>query len=324
MSNKMKPSFDWRGVPVLVTGASGFIGSHLVDALVDRKAEIVVLAHMAIQKKWGSNISVVRGEITDAKLLCDVMAQYQIEQVFHLAAQSQVTNALDNPVHTHTTNVDGTVAVLEAMRLNKRTVKHVCIASSDKAYGTGGGSSYVESAPMRGGYPYDVSKSCADLISQMYLNTYDLPISISRSGNVYGGGDFNWGRLIPGIIKHLYYGKQFVFRSNGSLRRDYIYVDDAVDSYLKMAEQNATGAFNFGSNIATSAREMYELIAYLMDTPDDEQPVFGEEDVNEIGVQLLDSRKANNKLGWYCAVDLEDGLKETINWYRKYFDEKDK
>jgi CDP-glucose 4,6-dehydratase len=320
----MKPSFDWRGVPVLVTGASGFIGSHLVDALSDRKADVFVLVHNVVQKTWGSNIRTIRGDITDGKLLHSTLASYGIEQVFHLAAQTQVTRALDDPFYTHTANVGGTLVLLEEVRFNKRTVKHVCIASSDKAYGTGGGSSYVESAPMRGGYPYDVSKSCADLISQMYLNTYDLPISISRSGNVYGGGDFNWGRLIPGIIKHLYYGKQFVFRSNGSLRRDYIYVDDAVDSYLKMAEQNATGAFNFGSNIATSAREMYELIAYLMDTPDDEQPVFGEEDVNEIGVQLLDSRKANNKLGWYCNTELESGLLQTISWYRHYFDEKDK
>jgi CDP-glucose 4,6-dehydratase len=317
-------TFDWRGVPVLVTGASGFIGSHLTDALTDRKADVTVLIHDVVQTKWGSDIRTVRGDITDAKLLDSIMSKYCIEQVFHLAAQTQVTRALDNPVYTQTVNVGGTIAVLEAARLNKRTIKHVCIASSDKAYGMGGGSSYVESTPMRGGYPYDVSKSCADLISQMYLHTYDLPVSISRSGNVYGGGDFNWGRLIPGIIKNLYYGKQFVFRSNGSLRRDYIYVWDAVDGYMKMAEKDAVGAFNFGSNISTSAKEIYEMIAFLMDTPKDEQPVFNEEDVNEIGVQLLDSRKANNKLGWNCAIDLEDGLRQTINWYQDFFEEKDK
>ena len=259
--------------------------------------------------------------IEDFDQLERTINEYEVEVVFHLAAQAIVGIANENPRSTFSANITGTWNVLEAARRSSR-VRAVVLASSDKAYGTQAELPYRESAPLVGRHPYDVSKSCADLIGRCYFETYRVPAAITRCGNFYGGGDLNFNRIVPGTIRSLIDGERPVIRSDGSLIRDYFYVKDAVKAYVLLAETllegNAHGeAYNFSNEAQVTAREVVDLISRLMGA-ESLEPIVANDAPNEIPHQYLSAEKARHDLLWQPDFSLEQGLKETITWYREY------
>ncbi len=318
----------WEGRPVLVTGATGLLGSWLVPALMGRGARVVILLRDRVPNSWlvlsGAidGVAAVPGDIRDGRLLERVISEYEIDTIFHLAAQAIVGVANRHPDETLDVNVRGTWTLLEAAR-RIGTPTRIVVASSDKAYGTQPDLPYSEDAPLWGEHPYDVSKSCADLIVRAYAKTYGLPASVTRCGNMYGGGDLHWERIVPGTIRAALHGENPVMRSDGSPRRDYVYVCDVVTAYLMQAQaMDDSGlygeAFNFGLNRPMSAREMMQTIIALSGA-DVEIEVLGTAK-NEIQDQYLDSSKAGEVLGWEPQIGLEEGLRQTIDWYRRYFE----
>lgn len=268
-----------------------------------------------------NKIDVVYGDICDYALIERAIAEYEVDTIFHLAAQTIVGIANRAPLSTFETNIKGTWVVMEAARRNP-TVQRIVVASSDKAYGSHTKLPYQEDAPLHGEHPYDVSKSCADLIARTYAHTYQMPIAVTRFANLYGGGDLNWNRIVPGTIRSLLHGERPVVRSDGTFKRDYIYVRDAVCGYLTVAEQverpDVRGqAFNFGVDSPLPALEMVNTIIDLADTIDLE-PIILNQAQNEIQDQYLLSEKAQRVLGWQPKYSLEDGLLETISWYREF------
>jgi CDP-glucose 4,6-dehydratase len=263
----------------------------------------------------------VRGDVRDQALLERVLGEYEIDIVIHLAAQTIVGIANRNPVSTFETNIGGTWAILEAARRSP-TVKATIIASSDKAYGSATTLPYTETTPLAGEHPYDASKSCADLIAQSYARTFGLPVAITRCGNFFGGGDLNWNRIVPGTIRSISRGERPVVRSDGKFLRDYIYVEDAADSYLLLAEalrrdQKLAGeAFNFAAGEPCSVLEIVDLITSQMQS--NLEPIILNEASNEIREQFLNSEKAEKMLGWRAHFGVKEGLARTIAWYRKY------
>lgn len=318
------PGF-WQGRSVFVTGCTGLLGSWLTRALVERGASVVGLIRDWVPESElvGSStvgrITVVRGDVRDQETLERALNEYEVATVFHLAAQTIVGTANRNPVATFDTNVRGTWALLEACRRTP-TVRQIVVASSDKAYGTHEVLPYSETAPLEGRHPYDVSKSCADLISQAYATTYGLPVCVTRCGNLYGGGDLNWNRLIPGTIRSAFRGERPVIRSNGTYVRDYFYVEDGVHSYLTLAERLADTpglvgqAFNFSNEIQVPVLDVVRQILALAGRPDLE-PDIRDEARHEIPHQYLDATKARTLLGWEPRYSLGDGLTRTIAWY---------
>jgi CDP-glucose 4,6-dehydratase len=265
------------------------------------------------------HITVVRGEVTDYELIERVLNEYEIDAVFHLAAQTIVPIANRAPLSTFETNVKGTWTVLEAARRSP-TIKRVTVASSDKAYGVHETLPYVEDASLLGCHPYDVSKSCADLIARAYFATYGLPVAVTRCANLYGGGDLNWNRIVPGTVRSLIRGERPIIRSDGTLLRDYLYVQDAVHAYMTLAEHLEVDtvqgeAFNFGMDKPTSVLEMVQAIVAVSDRPDLE-PVVLDDAPNEIPAQYMDSSKARRLLDWAPRYSLQEGLRETFEWYR--------
>jgi CDP-glucose 4,6-dehydratase len=264
----------------------------------------------------------VRGDVRDGALLERILAEYEIQTVMHLAAQTIVGTANRHPVATFEINVQGTWNLLEACRRNGR-ISEVLIASSDKAYGAHDVLPYTENAPLQGKHPYDVSKSCADLIAQTYAHTYDLPVGITRCGNFYGGGDLNWNRIVPGTIRSFLHGEAPVIRSDGQFVRDYLYVEDGVDAYFTFAEQLAQKpelrgrAFNFSNELQITVIELVEKIRAAMNS--DLQPEVRNEASNEIREQFLDATEAREQLGWKAQHNIDDGLEKTIAWYRTFF-----
>ncbi len=247
-----------------------------------------------------------------------------MDTVFHLGAQPIVATALRNPLPTFETNVRGSYNLLEACRIHKSLVKRVVVASSDKAYGDGPSLPYTEDMPAAGRHPYDVSKSCTDLIALSYAHTYDLPITVARCGNIYGGGDLNWSRIVPGTIRSLWNGERPIIRSNGLFTRDYIFVEDVVDGYLALAEgcerDGIRGeAFNFSPESQVSVLEITGAVQRAMKRPDLE-PVILDQVRSEIKDQYLDSSKARQHLGWKAAYSLERGLELTAAWYRAFLE----
>lgn len=321
----------WRNRNVFVTGCTGLLGSWLTNALVDRGANVVGLVRDNVPRanfarlKLDKYICTVRGEVEDYFLLERILNEYEIDTVFHLAAQTIVTIANRNPVAIFETNIKGTWNLLEACRRNL-TVRRIIVASSDKAYGEHEILPYTEEAPLKGSHPYDVSKSCADLIAFAYCNTYKLPVCITRCGNFYGGGDLNFNRIIPGTIRSIIFDEPPIIRSDGTLIRDYIYILDAVQAYLllaeKMEEMTIQGeAFNFSNEIQLTVLDMTRKILELMGR-EDLTPIVLNETENEIKHQYLSAEKAKKILGWEPEYTLEEGLKETIDWYREFFSEK--
>ena len=274
-----------------------------------------------IQSQVIARTNIVRGELEDLNTLIRVINEYEVDTVFHLGAQTIVGTASRSPLSTFESNVRGTWNLLEACRSCPRLVRSIVVASSDKAYGAHEHLPYTEDVPLQGRFPYDVSKSCADLVSLSYHATYRLPIAITRCGNLYGGGDINYNRLIPGTIRSVLQGERPIIRSDGTFVRDYFYVRDAVSAYMQLAERLAGDpglaghAFNFGTETPLSVVELVELILTVMDRQDLD-PVILNEANHEIPRQYLDCTKARQMLGWSPAYTLDDALRETILWYR--------
>ena len=323
----------WQRRRVFVTGGTGLVGAWLTRWLVEAGADVVALVRDGLP---GSNfyrfgldtrVVTVRGNLEDYSLIERILNEYEVEVVFHLGAQTIVGIANHNPLSTFSANIQGTWNVLEAAR-HARHVKAVVLASSDKAYGTHEVLPYTEDAPLIGRHPYDVSKSCADLIGQAYWVTYKLPVAITRCGNFYGGGDLNFNRIVPGTIRSLIDGQRPIIRSDGTLIRDYFYVKDGVGAYVATAEKLLSGqgegeVYNFSNEIQVNVRELVDIIRQAAGTMHLE-PVILNDAPNEIPHQYLSAAKARRQLGWAPAYTLEQGMAETIAWYREYFAEQTK
>ncbi len=318
----------WRDRPTLVTGATGLLGSWLVRELMRLGADIVCLVRdwvpdsEMVRSKLLDRVKTVRGDIRDRDLIERTFGEYEINTVFHLAAQTIVGIANRNPVSTFESNIQGTWNVLEAARRSP-LVKAVVIASSDKAYGEQERLPYSETTPLEARHPYDVSKSCADLIAQAYGKTYGLPVAVTRCGNFYGGGDLNWNRIVPGTVRSVLRGEPPVIRSDGQFVRDYFYVEDGAACYLLLAERllaQSDGlhgqAFNFSNEIQVSVRELVDLILDKMDSS--LEPDIRNEASNEIRHQYLSAGRARELLGWRPLFTLDEGLTRTISWYRDF------
>lgn len=314
----------WRDRPTLVTGATGLVGGWVVKRLVELQADVVALVRdwvpqsELVRGKTLERVKVVRGDVRDQALIERLLGEYEVDTVLHLAAQTIVPIAGRNPISTFESNIGGTWTVLEACRRSP-LVKQVVTASSDKAYGDHDGRPYEETTPLQGLHPYDVSKSCADLIAQTYATVFDLPVAITRCGNFYGGGDLNWNRIVPGTIRAVLRGQRPVIRSDGRPVRDYFYVEDGAAAYLLLAEQlhakpELRGeAFNFSNETPVTVVDLTQKILDLMEsrlTPD-----VRSEARHEIPRQVLSSAKARRMLGWSPMFSLDAGLRRTVDWY---------
>ncbi len=320
----------WAGRSVFVTGATGLLGSWLVAELVRRGASVVALIRdhvpgsILIREGWAKKVTAVNGSLTDERLMRRTMAEYSVQTVFHLGAQTLVGVAKNDPVGTLEANVRGTWVVLDAAL--RSGVAEVVVASSDKAYGSSPVLPYKEDHPLQGRYPYDVSKSCTDLITTMYAQTYGLRASIVRCGNLFGGGDLNFSRLIPGAIQATVAGQPFLIRSDGKFIRDFLYVEDAAAAYLLLAENLAVRqelggeAFNFGLELRVTMLDLVEKILALMDRSD-LRPIVQNIASSEIREQYLDASKARQLLGWEPRFGMDEGLQRTISWYQQYLTE---
>jgi CDP-glucose 4,6-dehydratase len=317
----------WEGRKVFITGGTGLVGSWLIKDLLFKKAEIVALIRDADPQselfRSGdiNKISVVSGSLENYTTIERAINENEIETIFHLGAQAIVNVAHRNPLHTFEVNIRGTYHVLEAARVHSEMVKSIIIASSDKAYGTHKKLPYTETMRLAGSHPYDVSKSCADSLAQSYYHTYNLPVGITRCGNIFGGGDLNWSRIVPGTIKSLYFNESPVIRSDGTFIRDYIYVKDIVRSYEKLSEslnvKSLHGqSFNFSNQSPKSVVDIVRMIQSLMKK--NIQLDIQNCAKNEIQSQYLSSEKARRILQWVPKYSLEEGLKETISWYTGY------
>lgn len=319
----------WKNRNVFVTGCTGLLGSWLTKALVKRGANVTGLIRDLVPKSnlswsgFNDKINIVRGEIEDYFLLERTINEYEIDTIFHLAAQTIVTIANRNPLSTFESNIKGAWNILEACRRSP-LVKRIVVASSDKAYGDQEKLPYDENTSLEGRHPYDVSKSCSDLLCRAYFETYNLPVCVTRCGNFYGGGDLNFNRIIPQTIRSIVNNERPIIRSDGALIRDYFYIEDAVEAYLllaeKMEELNIQGeAFNFSNEIQVTVLELVNKVIKLMES--DSKPKILNEVINEIKHQYLSAKKAKEMLGWRPKYTLEEGLKRTIEWYRKFLAE---
>lgn len=321
----MGMNIDWAGRRTLVTGATGIVGSWLVKRLLGDGAHVVALVRdwdpqtELVRSGDIMRTSVVNGRLEDYDTLERAINEQEVDTVFHLAAQPIVGTSLRNPLPTFEANIRGTYNLLEVCRVHRDLVKRVVVASSDKAYGDGPSLPYTEEMPANGRHPYDVSKSCADLLAATYAHTYGLPVTIARCGNIYGGGDLNWSRIVPGTIQTLFHGERPIIRSNGQYIRDYIFVDDVVEAYLALAraadDPSLRGeAFNFSPGRPVTVLEIVNVLQRLMRRTD-LAPDIRDTVKAEIKDQYLSSDKARRILGWAPRFDLETGLKRTIDWY---------
>lgn len=321
------PTKFWQNKKVLITGHEGFLGSNLTKHLLNCGAKVTGLdirtlrKFTILEKSHLKKIKVIKGSVESYKLIKNILQKDHIEIIFHLAAQAIVNNSLKHPTRTFSTNIKGTWNILEASRSNER-IKAIVIASSDKAYGIHSKLPYKEDAPLAGSYPYDSSKSCADLLAHTYSNTYNLPVCITRCGNIFGPGDFNFSRIIPDTVKTALQNKTLDIRSNGKFTRDYIYVDDVVDGYLclaqKMRKLNLMGeAFNFSNEQPISVLDLISTI-YKLSKKEPNYKILNIAKC-EIEHQYLSATKAKKLLGWKAKHSLNKGLKQTIAWYKNYF-----
>ena len=319
----------WEDKKVFVTGATGLLGSWLTRRLIKEKAKVFALIRdfdpqsELIRSGDYQSLSIINGELQDFLTLERAIVSNEIEYVFHLGAQAIVGTAYKNPLEAFESNIRGTYNLLEACRRYSETIKGIVVASSDKAYGSSEELPYKETMPLKGMYPYEVSKSCADLIAESYFHTYKLPIAVTRCGNIYGGADFNWSRIIPGTIKSLFDEKSPIIRSDGKFLRDYLYVEDVVSAYLLTAEnlhkKEIQGqAFNFAPGKPFSVLDIVNLLQKIMNK-EHLVPVILNNSKGEIKDQYLESSKAHKLLKWSPVFSLDDGLKETVKWYEKHF-----
>jgi len=316
----------YGGRTVFVTGASGIVGSWLVRSLLSGGAAVVALVRDEdprsefVRSGDDRRIARVRGALEDVVLLERLMVQYEVDVIFHLGAQTQVRHAQRQPWATLEANVRGTYNLLEAVHRCARHVQAVVIASSDKAYGESAALPYTEEHPLAGRNIYDASKSAADLLASAYANSYGLPVGISRCANIYGGGDLNWDRIVPGTMRSLLLGEAPIIRSDGTFQRDYLHVDDAVAGYLALGEALMAGrelgeAFNFGSGQPVAVLEIVNEIGKVLGRTD-LAPIIKSDAPNEIPAQWLDASKAASRLGWTPGLTLFEGLCRTAEWYR--------
>jgi len=324
----MKLGSYWKGKTVFVTGATGLMGGWLVKALLREGAEIVALIRdqapksMLIREGLIDHIAAVSGDLECLPTMQRAIAEYAPHTVFHLAAQPLVQVAKRDPVGTLRANVMGTWNVMEACRL--AGTSNVVVASSDKAYGASDNLPYRETHPLQGRFPYDVSKSCTDLIAQMYAATYGVKTAIARCGNLFGGGDLNFSRTIPGLIKATLAGEPFVIRSDGRFVRDFLYVKDAAESYLILGEKLAEDpsisgeAFNFSLGERLTVLDIVHVTLEIMGRTDLE-PVIQNIASSEIREQYLDASKARERLGWAPHYGMKEAIRETVDWYRDHF-----
>ncbi|MGY8614319.1 GDP-mannose 4,6-dehydratase [Bacillus velezensis] len=317
----------WKNKNVFVTGCTGLLGSCLVKELIDQGANVTGLVRDTVPKsnlyqgEQVKQMNIVQGALEDLDVIERALGEYEIDTVFHLAAQAIVGVANRNPISTFEANILGTWNILEACRRHP-LIKRVIVASSDKAYGDQPTLPYDENMPLQGKHPYDVSKSCADLLSHTYFNTYGLPVCITRCGNLYGGGDLNFNRIIPQTIQLVLNGEAPEIRSDGTFIRDYFYIEDAVEAYLllaeKMEELNLEGeAFNFSNEIQLTVLELVEKILKAMDS--DLKPKVLNQGSHEIKHQYLSAEKARKLLNWTPAHTIDEGLEKTIEWYKAFF-----
>ncbi len=322
----------WKDKKVLITGFEGFLGSNLSKALISlgagmfgldirvRRKETVLTEHD--YKK----ISVIKGSVVNYKLVEKVINKHKINVVFHLAAEAIVGKCRHDPLRTFSTNIEGTWNILEVCR-NSKDIQSIIIASSDKAYGVHEELPYTEESPLNGSHPYDVSKSCADLVANTYFNTYGLPVAVMRCGNIYGPGDFNFSRLIPDAMRSIVLNKILKIRSDGSFVRDYVYVDDIVAGYIKIAElmkkNSLSGeAFNLSDEKPIAVIKLLREISKFNPCGNELKYKIMNTAKYEIKEQYLSSAKARRILGWKPAYNLCDGLRKTAEWYFSYFSKK--
>ena len=323
----MKKNY-WKNKSVFITGCTGLLGSWMVKELLERGANITGLIRDSVPKSnlylsgVFPEINIVRGSVEDLFLLERILSDYEIDIIFHLAAQTIVNTANINQLSTFEKNIKGTWNILEAAR-HTAEIQSIIIASSDKAYGEKTRLPYDETSPLTGEHPYDVSKSCADLIARTYYVSYGLPVCITRCGNFFGGGDLNFNRIVPGVIRSVIFNEPPIIRSDGSNIRDYFYVRDAALAYIhlaeKMSEIDIKGeGFNFSAEIKLSVVEMMNIILKLMNR-EDLQPIILDKTTNEIKHQYLSAEKARKVLNWTPKFSVESGLQETIKWYEEFF-----
>jgi len=317
----------WTDRSVLITGATGLVGSWLTPRLVEAHADVVCLVRdwvpqsELVRSRAIDRVKVVRGDVRDRDFLERVLGEHEIEIVIHLAAQTIVGIANRNPISTFESNIQGTWNLLEACR-HSPLVKSIVVASSDKAYGDQEVLPYSENTPLAGQHPYDVSKSCADLIAGAYAKSYGLPVVITRCGNFYGGGDLNWNRIVSGTIRSLYRGQAPVIRSDGQFIRDYFYVEDGAAAYMLLAERLIEDpallghAFNFSNEIQITVLDLVQRISRLMNAKI--EPVVLNQATNEIRHQYLSAEKARRMLGWSPLFTLDQGLQATVQWYERF------
>jgi CDP-glucose 4,6-dehydratase len=317
---------SWKGKSVLVTGADGFIGSHVAKFLAEKNADVTVIIR-DIKKQSNldvfgikNKVNVVHGDIINFPDCERCFNEYETEFCFHIAAQAIVGPANRSPLSTFESNIKGTWNILEAARLSK-LFKGMVVASSDKAYGQQKKLPYTEESPLNGYYPYDASKACAEILAKSYFMTYNLPLAITRNANTYGPGDMNFSRIIPDVIAKLIKGEEPVIRSDGTPERDYMFIEDAASAYITLAEnlhrKEVLGeAFNFGTGKPISVLELYSKIIKLMGSR--AKPKILGEAKNEIDRQYLDSTKAKRILKWESKYSIDEGLKETIKWYKEH------
>jgi len=315
----------WKERNVLVTGHEGFLGSNMTKRLLSYEAKVIGLdiwtnrKWTILRKKDLNEIEVIRGDVANYKLLKQIFDKYNVEFVFHLAAEAIVGKCLKYPRKAFSSNIQGTWNILEVCR-NNSTIRGIVIASSDKAYGIKNKLPYKESDSLAGSHPYDVSKSCGDLLAYTYFRTYNLPVCVTRCGNIYGPGDFNFSRIVPDTIRSALENKPLIIRSDGNFTRDYIYVDDVVVAYLLLAEKIGElklfgEAFNFSDETPISVLNLVKSI-YKIVGKSPNYKILNQAEY-EIPHQYLSAKKAKKILNWKPGYKLEEGLKKTIQWYKK-------
>lgn len=322
-------SLFWKGRTSFVTGATGFVGANLVAELVALGSSVICLQRDENQPNsldlldLREKVTVIRGSVDDLALMTRILNEYEIDAVFHLAAQALVGAANRSPVSTFESNIRGTYLLLEACRQSS-TVKRIVVASSDKAYGSHTDLPYSEDFKLNAVFPYDVSKACTDLISLSFAHTFQLPVAVTRSANIYGPADANLSRIIPGTIVSLLNGERPIIRSDGTPVRDFIFTEDIVGGYLLLAENidSARGeAYNFGSGEPVSMLDLVNMTVRLMGRQDDLEPeiLLRTKIENEIDAQYLASAKVEKQFGWKPKTSLIEGLQKTINWYTEHW-----
>ncbi len=322
-------TINWKESRVLVTGATGMVGSWLVKKLIQEEAFVVTLIRdwnpqsEMIRSGDVQQTTVVSGELENFSAIERAISENDIDTVFHLGAQPLVGTAFRSPLPTFEANIRGTYNVLEACRIHQSLVQRIVIASSDKAYGDIDRLPYTEDMVPYGRFPYDVSKSCTDLLARSYGETYNLPLTIARCGNIYGGGDLNWSRIVPGTIRSLLNNERPIIRSDGKFTRDYIYVLDVVQAYLFLASKAPDDgirgqAFNFSAEKPWNVLDITKKIQEIMGCQHLE-PVILDKAKAEIKDQYLDSTKAKRVLNWESQYTLDEGMRPTISWYKEFF-----